>query len=195
MPPRRWVYHRETRNWQFEYLPSAPAIVIKFSEPAWLSLQRSTREYRYDGRGPGNVGVAAYLAALIHSNPTPDYWKDTRPQPIPTFDIPRMSAVPPLVPMWSPAFQLEPGYERTLNRMLNKARIEAITPALFALSQHFMIFPYRNVYNERTRANAVLEAIGLGWLTPVNPPAYNPLPVNQTRRKHYKKASNFELVF
>lgn len=182
---------------------------IRLSQQAWDYLQRESAYYGYKGHSL-TTGFTHYLLALLAANPTSPttsllaHWTDTRPPDLKMFDAARLNSTRHSprrqFPYWArqaygPANQLR-GVEQA-KRGLNRAHFTQAQPLLLNLADHFFIAPYSgNQTSPRARAAAVIEAIGLNYLTPRNPPAQNPRPVDPKQRHRYvKKHTNVELVF
>lgn len=183
--------------------PPAQQVRITLSPPAYKYLTEQQRIYQYHGRGPAQrAGLAYYLASLLDQNPPTStstspcsLWIDTRPPDLIKHDI--LSLKRGQFPIWSLSplnyYDTRP-FERRLLRCLNATVFNTtLLPPLLHLAAHFMIAPISGRQTSPlSRAAAVIEAIGLQYLTPLNPPVINPTPARlSTTRRHI----HTELVF
>lgn len=171
---------------------------VRLSNEAWEFIQRQTRRYQYDGRGPAG-GSTYFLLALTRANPDPSAdWTDARPSHIRAFDPHQLRKGK--FPFWSdsPTDGLTTDTRRW-QRSLNAAHLALMLPALRAISDHFLIAPFGlGQLDPLQRALTVLEVYGRGWLIPRNEPPPNPRPVNAKQRQYRLnriRNSKVELVF
>lgn len=119
---------------------------------------------RYTGHIRGqtkNRGLNTFMSGLLQQNPTPDSWKDTRPENIKAQDLPGLEGG--RLPIWddgdtrfSRLIKIEPTIEPELARQLG------------IIKQHPMRkFPS---FSDASLTSEFWEAIGIGWLTAVNEP-------------------------
>lgn len=132
-------------------------------------------------RAPGPKYVGAYLDALVRRNPTYRSWRDTRPRDLKDGDVPRATAEPPKLPLWSY------GEDRNVESKGHRLTVRPQTTAAFAaLARVFGIGRARyvtrtdigtegmattrpNVLNDLTPitlAGYAIEAFARGYLTP-----------------------------
>lgn len=182
---------------------------VHISDTAWEHLADQRDFYGYAGRGGNNgqtynartTGLSVYLVALFRANPTPQHWTDTRPAHLQAADLARLTHNK--FPIWHDEAALNtPPYlgHRVARprRNLNTEDYDAITPAAVTIARHFHITAIMgDQLKPRARVSALLEAIGLRFLTPLHPPAHNLLPRNEKRskRKHANYRPRYELVF
>lgn len=172
---------------------------IHLSKPALRHLQQQQADYLYNQAHNEQNSLLVYLRALLVANPTiaaPESlsllnWADTRPKHLRDLDIPRITLPrTPRPPLWGLGAGTDPSdYRKSF--MVNTVLFTKLTPDLLALSAHFLIFPYKrgDQLSPAARAAAVIEAIGLKYLTPRHPPAPNPwrpslAPKAVSRRKY-----------
>lgn len=171
---------------------SSNQAMIRLSPVAWDNLQVAMHATNYTGRGAKH-GLLYYLDALFTSNPTLSHaeraacWTDNRPDEYRLADSYKLSHGK--FPQWLPGAYAGRDYTRQ-QRCVPRAHWDKIVPELLRLADHFFIGPDNSPPRDRTRATATLEAIGLGYLKPVN-------SVMQRAAPKYKQISrrHWELVF
>ena len=149
---------------------------IYISERAWDQLCKDRDHYGYRGKAAWQ-GMTKYLQALISANPNPEHWRDTRPLDLRQMDSAQIAHS--RLPIWSFAYldtQNHPaGHRRRQQRNLNSKDFATIVTHALPIADHFLIAPYRNgAIAPHTRVAAMLEAIGMGYLTPVYAPPQMP---------------------
>jgi hypothetical protein len=108
------------------------------------------------------------MAKLLTANPTPEDWKDTRPDFLQEMDIESLEAG--LTPTWDDG-------ERKYNRFISFEEHQVDKAAGLARllgvvkSNEYKPGP-RNFLTKASLNSEFWEAIGLGWLTPVNQPVH-----------------------
>lgn len=163
---------------------------VTLSDETWEYLNQQTELYKYNGRAT-HLGVSIYLLALLDANPTPQDWRDNRPNAEP--DLPEYNDArveQNKLPTWT-----DDDFNDNLNiygrrrrpRSLPTRKLEVILQRLepIALAHHLTpTFEQRDILKRRAWATAALEAIGLQYLVPKNPPTPNPQPAKRDRRHH-----------
>lgn len=126
-----------------------------------------------------------YIAALLAANPpTPEYWTDERPDGLTIFDEHRIKAG--RFPVWINTDEIYSSDDWRRKRSVNAAHLTTLAPDLIKLANHFLIAPTRgDQLDVKNRCAAVLEAIGLQFLTPINEPQPNSSPRNEQRHNQY----------
>lgn len=158
---------------------------LSISPTAWQHITNQAAHYGYAGHSK-HTGLTHYLRALLQANPDPLIdWTDNRPASLTDYDTHRLNNG--LFPFWSSATITDNNKRST--RMVNAAHLEEMQPVLLTLADFFIIAPFRaaSQTDPRARAHAVLEAIGLQYLQPKNPPAHNPSPIGSGKYKDYHK--------
>lgn len=164
-----------------------PHVPAKLSDTARTALNKATKYHGYSQHGSYG-GVLTYLHSLLTNNPTTGHWKDTRPTYLSETDLFRERQLKP--PLWA-GFALD----ETITRKpltLNADKLTSLIPHLMRLAMHFKIFPYRGRATPRAQCVCVIEAIGLGYLTPTNPAYYNPNLANPDNYRH-RPSRKYEL--
>lgn len=169
----------------------SPAFV-SLSNRAHDNLSKQMRQYAYNGHSP-HTGLLVYVRALLNANPNPTAdWTDTRPDDLRKHDLTLLKAGK--LPVWF--YDYEIGVDARPQRCMNKMKWLAVQPELMALSNEYGILSAKGLrWNPSARSSTVLEAIGLGRLTPVNEPNMNPRPINPKNHRRRDSRPPVELVF
>ena len=164
---------------------------VALSDEAWLFLNEQTRAYKYNGRA-SYLGVSMYLLALLDANPTPADWSDNRSAIEP--DLAEYNdgrVMDGKLPVWTDDDFNDnrhfTGYRRR-PRSFPTVKLDIILRRLEPIAVAHKITPTfekRDLLNKRRWASAALEAIGLKYLAPNNPPKLNPTPAKRDRRHHH----------
>jgi hypothetical protein len=149
---------------------------IYISERAWNQLCKDRDHYGYKGKAAWQ-GMTKYLLALMSANPNHEHWQDTRPHDLRIMDAAQISHS--RLPIWSFAYldttNHPLGHRRRQQRNLNSKDFATIVTQALPIADHFLIAPYRNgAIAPHTRVAAMLEAIGMGYLTPKYAPPSMP---------------------
>lgn len=164
---------------------------VALSDETWTFLNEQTRLFKYNGRA-SYLGVSMYLLALLDANPTPSDWFDNRSNVEP--DLPEYNDArvgDNKLPAWSDDdFNDNRNFDgkRRRPRSFPTQKLEAILTRLEPIAVAHKITPTfekRDLLNRRRWASAALEAIGLQYLAPRNPPNINPTPAKRDRRHHH----------
>lgn len=131
----------------------------------------------------GPRSISRYLITLATANPTPHHYHDTRPAHLKQTDYARLTSDPPILPMWTD------GQDRRTNGRLCLVLPPHIIATFAAVGRYYAITPqsyvmrtaYRPMERLRTTplahidqitphaaTTAVLRAIAVGYLTPIN---------------------------
>lgn len=158
---------------------------LRVSDDAWLNLVRDAKRAGYGGRAH-HLGVGVYLAALFRSNPSPSNWSDNRPAELRMFDEALLNAG--RFPIWyyETAGQRKPRHFNTDTYKQFELIAATIAGALGCVPR-----AGRAMHGFNPRVGALLEAIGLGHIKPLNEVPSNPMPAQQPGR--YRR--RFELMF
>lgn len=181
---------------------------VHITDAAWEHLGKQRDLYGYHGNGgknngthPGRtMGMSVYLKALFTVNPLHTDWTDTRPQEAKSADLARLTHNK--FPIWHDEGELNieiRGHRRARpKRSLNAEDVDFILPIAVPIARHYGITAIMGTQTApRARLSALLEAIGLQWLTPKHAPPYNPMPRNMKRveARAQPRHHTFELVF
>jgi len=169
---------------------------IALSDETWTHFNEQTREYKYNGHA-SYLGVSVYLLALLTANPDPTDWSDNRgaiEPDLPDYNIQRLEDGQ--LPRWNDDDfnERDPGQRRRKIRTFPTLKLRKILELLEPIARAHVITPHRTIidFEDYSRwAGAALEAIGLKYLVPKNPPQVNPTPAKRNR-KHLrdKKRAN-----
>lgn len=171
---------------------------IALSDEAWAWYTEQTRLHKYNGRA-SYLGMGSFILALLAANPDPDDWTDNRPVAEP--DLPELNNArveENQLPLWADdefndsrnAF----GRRRT-GRTLPSSKLADILAKLEPIAVAHKLTPTyekRDLLNRKRWASAALEAIGLNYLVPKNPPLPNPIPPKRDRRHHHDATKSDE---
>lgn len=169
---------------------------IALSDEAWDYLNAQSTHYKYNGRAT-HLGTAVYLLALLDANPNPTDWSDNRHNIEPDLlEYNDARVEENKLPLWK-----DDDFNDNLNwqgrrrrvRSLPTRKLEAILSRLEPIAFAHKLTPTydrRDILNRRRWSSAALEAIGLRYLIPRNPPNVNPQPAKRDRRHHNDAAKS-----
>jgi hypothetical protein len=169
---------------------------VALSDEAWEWFTEQTRAHKYNGRA-SYLGMGSFILALLAANPSPDDWHDNRANVEP--DLPELNderVNNNQLPLWSDDEfndNLNPFGRRRTGRTMPTAKLDLILTKLEPIAVAHRLTPTyekRDLLKRRRWASAALEAIGLQYLVPRNPPIPNPVPPKRDRRHHNDAAKS-----
>lgn len=180
----------------FEPRPPLPHTNINLSDRAYAYLKDRMLRSGYRGTASWQ-GLGSFLIGLFSANPTWQDWQDTRAnfpddfdEPIATLD--KQRAARNQFPIWGLYYEGKPQHGKRritrLARPFSREKLARLSPLVLPIATHYCIAPYTgaDILHPPSQISATIEAVGLQYLTPRNPPIPPAQATKHDRRGHRK---------